>query len=161
MNNNAPSLTVKIIISILLCVGLGSIGGIATASSIDTWYATVNKPSFNPPNWLFAPVWTTLFTLMGIAAALVWQEGIDKKMVKNALIFFGVQFVLNMIWSWLFFGIQNPKLAFFEIIVLWIFIFLTIRSFFDVKKASGWLLVPYILWVSFAAFLNFSIWQLN
>ncbi len=159
--NNKPSLTIKLIISILLCIGLGSIGGIATASSIDTWYATVNKPSFNPPNWIFAPVWTTLFTLMGIAAALVWHEGIDKKMVKKALIFFGVQFVLNMIWSWLFFGMQNPKLAFFEIIILWIFIFLTIRAFFGIKNTSGWLLVPYILWVSFAAFLNFSIWQLN
>ncbi len=98
---------------------------------------------------------------MGIAAALVWHEGIDKKIVKNALIFFGVQFVLNMIWSWLFFGRQNPQLAFFEIIVLWVFIFLTIRAFFGIKKVSGWLLAPYILWVSFAAVLNFSIWQLN
>ena len=98
---------------------------------------------------------------MGIAAALVWQEGLDKKMVKNALIFFGIQFALNMLWSWLFFGMQNPMLAFIEIIILWIFIFLTIRAFFGVKKASGWLLVPYILWVSFAAVLNFSIWQLN
>lgn len=155
------SLTVKLIISILLCIGLGSIGGIATASSIDTWYATVNKPSFNPPNWLFAPVWTTLFTLMGIAAALVWHEGLDNKMVKKALILFGIQFVLNMIWSWLFFGMQNPMLAFIEIIILWVFIFLTVRAFFGIKNASGWLLVPYILWVSFAAVLNFSIWQLN
>lgn len=158
---NTPSLTVKLIISILACVALGSIGGIATASSIDTWYANVNKPSFNPPNWLFAPVWTTLFTLMGIAAALVWQEGINNKTVKNALVLFGIQFLLNMIWSWLFFGMQNPKLAFIEIIVLWVFIFLTIRAFFGVKNTSGWLLVPYILWVSFASVLNFCIWQLN
>jgi len=158
---NKPSLTVKLIISIFACVALGSIGGIATASSIDTWYANVNKPSFNPPNWLFAPVWTTLFTLMGIAAALVWHEGINNKAVKNALILFGVQFVLNMIWSWLFFGMQNPQLAFFELLLLWGFIFLTIRAFFSIKNTSGWLLVPYILWVSFAGVLNFYIWQLN
>ena len=158
---NKPSLTVKLIIRIVACVALGSIGGIATASSIDTWYANVNKPSFNPPNWLFAPVWTTLFTMMGIATALVWHEGINNKTVKNAILLFGVQFLLNMIWSWLFFGMQNPKLAFFEIIVLWVFIFLTIRAFFGIKNASGWLLVPYILWVSFASVLNFYIWQLN
>ncbi len=158
---NKPSLTVKLIISIIACVALGSIGGIATASSIDTWYANVNKPSFNPPNWLFAPVWTTLFTLMGIAAALVWHEGINNKTVKNALVLFGIQFLLNMIWSWLFFGMQNPKLAFFELILLWVFIFLTIRAFFAIKNISGWLLTPYILWVSFAGVLNFYIWQLN
>ena len=158
---NQPSLAVKIIIGIVLCVGLGSIGGIATASSVDTWYAGLNKPAFNPPNWIFAPVWTILFTLMGIAAALVWHEGLSNKMVKNGLILFGIQFVLNMIWSWLFFGMQNPLLAFIEIVILWVFIFLTIRAFFQIKKASGWMLVPYILWGSFATVLNFCIWQLN
>jgi len=158
---NKPSLTVKLIICIVGCVALGSIGGIATASSIDTWYANVNKPSFNPPNWLFAPVWTTLFTLMGIALALVWHEGLENDLVKKGLTFFGIQFALNMLWSWLFFGFQQPLWAFVEIIVLWVFIFLTIQTFFKIKKISGWLMVPYILWVSFASILNFYIWQLN
>ncbi len=158
---NKPSLTIKLVISIIACVVLGSIGGIATASSVDTWYATINKPSFNPPNWIFAPVWTTLFVLMGIAVALVWHEGINNKTVKNALFLFGIQFLLNMLWSWLFFGMQNPQLAFFEILLLWLFLLLTIRAFFGIKNISGWLLIPYILWVSFASILNFCIWQLN
>lgn len=158
---NKPSLTVKIIISIIACIGLGAIGSIATASSIDTWYTTINKPSFNPPSWLFAPVWTTLFALMGIAAAYVWDKGLDRKAVRSALILFGIQFLLNIAWSFLFFGAQNPTLAFIEILVLWVFIFLTIRAFFKIKKLSGWLLVPYLLWVSFASILNFSIMMLN
>ncbi|MEM1121208.1 MAG: TspO/MBR family protein [Bacteroidota bacterium] len=158
---NKPSLTVKLIICILGCVALGSVGGIATASSIDTWYANINKPSFNPPNWLFAPVWTTLFTLMGVALALVWHEGPQRSIVKKGITFFGIQFGLNMLWSWLFFGAQQPLWAFVEIIILWVFIFLTIRTFFNIRAVSGWLMVPYLLWVSFAAILNFAIWQLN
>lgn len=158
---NKPALPVKIIISIIACIGLGAIGSIATSSSIDTWYTTINKPSFNPPSWLFAPVWTILFALMGLAAAYVWDKGLDRKAVRSALILFGIQFLLNIAWSFLFFGAQNPTLAFIEILILWVFIFLTIRAFFKIKKLSGWLLVPYLLWVSFASILNFSIMMLN
>ncbi len=151
----------KLIISIALCQMAGFVGAIFTSSSIPTWYAGLNKPSFNPPNWIFGPVWTILFLMMGISFYIIWNLGIDKKDVKAALIIFGVQLLINILWSVIFFGMQSPFYAFIEIIILWIAILFTIIKFYNLSPVAAYLLIPYILWVSFAAVLNFSIWRLN
>jgi len=151
----------KILLAIVICELAGMIGAIFTTPSIPTWYAGITKPTFSPPNWIFAPVWTTLFALMGIAAYLVYEKGTNKKVVKVALGIFAIQLVLNIKWSLIFFGMHNPGYAFIEIIFLWLAILLTIIAFFKISKPAAYLLIPYILWVSFASFLNFSIWQLN
>ncbi|MFA6605337.1 MAG: TspO/MBR family protein, partial [Patescibacteria group bacterium] len=121
----------------------------------------LNKPSFNPPSWIFGPVWTTLYILMGIALYLIWQEGLKKAFVKNSFILFIVNLVLNSLWSITFFGLQNPALAFLVIVLLWITILVLIIRFYRINKLASYLLIPYLLWVSFASVLNFSIWQLN
>lgn len=139
----------------------GLIGAIFTASSIPTWYADLIKPDLAPPNWVFGPVWTTLFVLMGVAAWLVWREGWSKREVKVALGWFGCQLALNTLWSIIFFGLQSPGMALIEIGCLWLAIAVTIRSFYRVSVGAAWLLVPYLAWVSFAAYLNYMIWMLN
>jgi len=151
----------KLIISILICQGAGIIGSIFTASSIPTWYATLKKPSFNPPNWLFAPAWITLFFLMGISLYLVWGRGLENEKVKTALVIFAVQLALNVAWSLLFFGLKSPLWALIEIVILWLVILVNIVSFYGISKPAGLLLLPYILWVSFAAVLNFFVFRLN
>jgi tryptophan-rich sensory protein len=147
----------KLVISILIPFLASAIGGLFTARSVSTWYVTLIKPSFNPPSWVFGPVWTILYLMMGIALYLVW---IKKKEVK-AFIAFGTQMFLNVLWSVLFFGLQKPLYAFVEIILLWIAILFTIIYFYRINKTSAYLLIPYISWVSFAAFLNFFIYILN
>ena len=147
----------KLLISILLPFLASGIGGLFTASSVSSWYVTLNKPSFNPPSWVFGPVWTILYLLMGISLYLVWS----KKFSKPAFIFFGVQLFLNALWSILFFGIKSPLFAFIGITLLWTAIFITIIYFYKLNKLSSYLLIPYILWVSFAAVLNFAIFLLN
>ena len=139
----------------------GVIGSIFTPSAIPTWYATLNKPSFNPPNWIFAPVWTLLYLSMGISAFLIWEKGISKKKIQVALLIFAFQLVLNVLWSFLFFGLKSPSLAFAGIIVLWLAIATTIYTFYKISKPAGLILIPYILWVTFAAFLNLAILALN
>lgn len=139
----------------------GVIGSFFTFSNIPTWYAGLEKPAFNPPNWVFGPVWTALYFLMGVAAYIVWAEGMEKKGVKRALGIFGAQLAVNVLWSIVFFGMQSPMMAFFVIIVLWALIIETIREFYRISKWAGIALIPYILWVSFAAVLNFAIWMLN
>jgi benzodiazapine receptor len=151
----------KFVVSILVCQLAGLIGGLFTASSVDTWYAALTKPSFNPPNWLFSPAWITLYVLMGIALFLVWRKGIQTEGVKNAIAFFAGQLALNTLWSILFFGLQKPLVAFIEIVVLWCLILITLLKFTKITKFAGLLLVPYLLWVSFAAVLNFFLWFLN
>lgn len=151
----------KFIISIIICQLAGLIGSIFTSQSIPTWYASLKKPAFNPPNWLFGPVWTALFLLMGIALFLVWQKGIGFPQVKIALIVFGIQLIFNILWSILFFGLRSPITGFIEIIILWILILLTILVFYPISKTASLLLLPYLLWVSFASILNFSLWRLN
>ncbi|KPL05051.1 MAG: TspO protein [candidate division Zixibacteria bacterium SM1_73] len=151
----------KLVISIVVCQLAGVIGSIFTTPAIATWYATLKKPSFTPPNWLFSPVWITLFVLMGIAAFLVWNKGLHDKGVKIALSVFIVQLILNALWSVMFFGLKSPLAGLIDIVVLWIAILLTISYFFKVSNMAGILLIPYILWVTFAAVLNFSIWRLN
>lgn len=153
---------VKITIFIVLCLAIGYLSGEVTRNSVDTWYPLLEKPPFNPPNWLFFPVWTTLYIFMGIAAGLVWDK-IDRQPdeVKKALQFFFIQLALNALWSLLFFGLRNPMLAMLEIVLLWLMIYETWHKFTRINKWSGWLFVPYLLWVSFAAILNGSIWYLN
>jgi tryptophan-rich sensory protein len=147
-----------LIISILISYAVAFLGSLVTTPSIGSWYATLNKPSFNPPNYLFGPVWTLLFTLMAISAYLVWNK---RKKLTIELKIYGIQLGLNFLWSYLFFGLHRPELAFFEVILFWIFITLTIARFYKVDKIAAYLLIPYILWVSFAAFLNYSIVILN
>ena len=149
----------KLIFSIFICLFAGFIGSFFTSPAIPTWYATLQKPTFAPPNWVFFPVWTSLFIMMGISLFLVWQK--EDKKVKTALIIFAGQLVLNALWSVAFFWFRSPLLGLMEIIILWIAILATILSFKNVSRTAAYLLIPYILWVSFAAFVNFSIWRLN
>jgi len=152
---------IKLIISVLACLLAGFVGSVATMPSIPTWYASLQKPPFNPPNWIFGPVWTTLFIMMGVAAFLVWDKGLEKKEVRVALAIFGIQLLLNVFWSVLFFGMQSPLYAFIDIIALWASILATIIYFYKISATAGYLLIPYILWVSFASILNLSIAILN
>lgn len=151
----------KLVASIILCQLAGIVGSLATIPSIPTWYASLKKPFFTPPNWIFGPVWTGLYALMGISLFMVWQRRADHPQVKTAFIFFFLQLILNPIWSVAFFGLRLPLLGLIDIILLWIAILLTIQNFFKVSKMAGLLLLPYLLWVSFAALLNFSLWVLN
>ena len=139
---------------LVLCLGLGSAAGFLTAQSLPTWFPTLVKPSFNPPSWLFAPVWTTLYIMMAVAAWLVWLR-------KGPLVLFYVQLALNFAWSLLFFGLHSPALALIDIVAMWVAILLTLLAFWKVDRRAGWLLVPYLAWVSFAGVLNASIWWLN
>lgn len=147
---------------VVTCVAVGYASSFATQSSVDTWFPPLKKPVFNPPAWLFAPVWTTLYVFMGIAAGLVWDKiDAQKEAVKKALLFFAIQLALNALWSVLFFGLQNPLLALIEIVLLWLMIYETFILFNRINKVSAYLFIPYILWVSFAFLLNASIWWLN
>lgn len=152
---------IPLIISIFITESVGLIGAVFTSSNINSWYLTLAKPELSPPSWIFAPVWTILYALMGIAAFLVWKNGLEEKRVRVALGIFGVQLFLNTIWSIIFFGLRNPGLALVDIILLWLAIAWTMVVFHKISKPAGWLLVPYILWVSFAAYLNYLIWVLN
>jgi len=151
----------KLFISILICLFAGFIGSFFTSSAIPTWYTTLQKPFFAPPNWVFFPVWTSLFIMMGISLFLVLQKGWEDKKVKTAIYVFAIQLVLNALWSVAFFGFKSPLLGLMEIIILWVAIAATILSFMKVSRTAAYLLIPYIIWVSFAAILNFSIWGLN
>ncbi len=152
----------KLLISIIICQLAGGIGSIFTSKSVSTWYLTINKPSFTPPNWLFAPVWIGLFLLMGISLFLVWSHlAVALQERRRALTIFFIQLFFNILWSVMFFGLKSPLLGFIVIIVLWILILLTIIKFFKISKPAGWLLIPYILWVSFATILNLAILILN
>lgn len=153
--NNALKLIIAIVVSELA----GIIGSVFTAPAIPAWYAGLVKPALNPPAWVFAPVWTTLFLLMGIAAFFIWRQGLERGEVKIALGIFIIQLMLNTLWSIIFFGLKNPGAAFAELTLLWLAILATIITFAKISKLAAWLLVPYILWVSFAGYLNFSIWQ--
>ena len=153
---------VKIILMVALCIGLGYFSRQVTQASLETWYPTLIKPSFNPPNWAFPVAWITLFVLMGIAAGIVWSYIKSKSEdVKKALLFFGIQLILNVLWSILFFGLRNPLLALIEILLLWFFIYETFLKFNRINATAGYLLVPYLVWVGFATILNASIVYLN
>jgi tryptophan-rich sensory protein len=154
----------RILIVVVTCLAIGYFSGMATQSSIKTWFPTLVKPSFNPPNWIFAPVWSMLYIMMGIAAGLVWNRlefSNDKELVKKSLVFFAIQLGLNALWSVLFFGLRNPMLALIEIVLLWLMIYETYIKFGKIDKIAGYLFLPYLAWVSFATVLNASIWWLN
>lgn len=144
----------------LLSFLVSAIGGAVTATSVDSWYQGLNKPFFNPPDWLFPLAWTTLFAAMSVAAWWVWRHG-PSAAVSRALKLYGLQLVLNVMWTALFFGLRAPAPAFFQIIVLWLAIAATIKAFADVDSWAAWLMLPYLAWVSFAGLLNAAIWQLN
>jgi len=150
----------KLVTSIIICQLAGIIGSVFTMPAIGSWYAGLKKPSFNPPNWLFGPVWGLLYLLMGISLYLVWSKK-ELAGAKTALIFFAIQLLLNTLWSIIFFGLRLPLAAFLEILVLWLFILLTILKFFPLSKVAAYLLIPYLFWVSFASLLNFYIARLN
>ncbi len=144
----------KLVISILICQCAGIIGSFFTTRSIPTWYAFINKPTFTPPNWIFAPAWTSLFTLMGIAVFFVWRKGIHTFGVKRALSIFLLQLGLNILWPIVFFGGRSIQGGLVVIVLLWLAIIWTIKSFFALSKLAAALLIPYIAWVSFALILN-------
>jgi len=154
------SATQKLVISIMITVGLGSLGGIFTVAEIPNWYAGLNKPFFNPPNWLFGPVWTLLYLLMGISLYLIWKLSSSEERTR-AIWLFSIQFVLNFFWSIIFFKYHLLGWAFVEIMAMWIFILLTILQFKQLSNWAAYLMIPYLLWVSFASILNASIWWLN
>jgi translocator protein len=152
---------IKAIICILLCLSAGGIGSAFTMSAIPAWYTTLVKPSFSPPNWVFAPAWTLLYVLMGLAAAKVWQKGLQNPQVRTALVVFLAQLILNMLWSVLFFGLRSPLYGLVDILFLWAMILVTIAQFSKVSTLAAALLIPYILWVTFASGLNLGIFLLN
>ena len=148
-------------ISIGICIIIGFISGFATQSSVNDWYSGLNKPDFNPPNWVFAPVWTLLYIMMGIAAGLIWAKGFYHLWVKTALYHFGFQLLLNALWSIVFFGMREPFWGMIVIGCLFVMLIITIRWFNIVSKLASYLMVPYLLWVAFATVLNYKIWELN
>ncbi len=151
----------KLIISIAIPLAVGFLGSYFTRPEIDTWYQSIEKPSWQPPSWVFGPVWTTLYVMMGVAFYLVWKNESRSRNRKLAMIFWSMQLVLNFFWSYIFFNQHKLGLAVVEIIALWIFIFITIILFGRVNKLAAWLMVPYISWVSFASLLTYTIYTLN
>lgn len=151
----------KLVASLLACQLAGFLGSIFTTPAIPGWYAKLVKPGFTPPNWVFSPVWISLYVLMGISAFLIWRKGFDNKAIKVALGIFVAQLVINSLWSLMFFGLKSPLAGFITIIILWTLIVLTISHFYRISTIAGVLLIPYFLWVSFASVLNFSLWRLN
>ena len=157
----------KLVIAIGVSELAGIIGSVFTISAIPNWYAGLVKPALNPPAWVFGPAWTTLYALMGIAAFLIWSsyakasEGQAKRQIKIALGVFGIQLFLNAIWSIIFFGLHSPGWALVDIVLLWLAIVWTMVVFYKISRPAAYLLVPYLLWVSFASYLNYAIWVLN
>ena len=152
----------RIAIVVIICLAVGYLSGMVTRASITTWYPTLVKPSFNPPNWIFAPVWTSLYVMMGVAAGLIWNQiTTQKSAVTKALQIFAIQLILNALWSYLFFGLHNLMLATIEVVLLWLMIFETYSQFAKINKTASYVMLPYLAWVSFASVLTASIWWLN
>jgi len=157
---STASQVIGLIVCVVICFMVAAIGGYATTSSIDVWYAGITKPTWNPPNWIFGPVWSTLYLMMAISLWLVWRKsGITN--AKFAIGIFAVQLVLNLLWSIIFFAMHQLGWALVEVIMLWSAIVLTIIVFHKHSKPAAYLLIPYLLWVTFASFLNYTIWSLN
>jgi len=152
---------IKPIVAVLIVELIGTIGVIFTFPALAGWYSTLNKPWFNPPDWAFGPAWTILYALMGIAVWLIWEKGLKNKNVRSSVVVFGGQLALNVLWPILFFGLHSPLYGLVGIIFLLIAIAFTIIKFYRVSKTASALLMPYILWVAFAALLNFYVWMLN
>jgi tryptophan-rich sensory protein len=151
----------KLALAVVVSEVAGVIGSIFTIPAISGWYATLTKPALNPPGWVFGPVWTLLYALMGLAAFWVWKKGWHKKEVKAALSLFIFQLLLNVLWSLIFFGLHSPLWAFVNIVLMWLAIVATMIAFWKISRPAFYLLAPYILWVTFAAYLNLAIVMLN
>ncbi len=152
---------IKLICAIALPLAAGAIGSFFTMPAIPEWYATLTKPELAPPNWVFGPVWTTLYVLMGVAFFLVWRRGFTESGVRLAAGIFIFQLILNTAWSIVFFNLRSPGGALIVIVFLWTAILITMFSFARFSRLAAWLLVPYLAWVSFASYLNYAIWTLN
>ena len=150
-----------LLVSILVCEFAGLVGAIFTTPALSTWYASLRKPSFTPPSWVFAPVWVTLYALMGISLYVMWKKGLGRRDVRRAVGLFAVQLILNVLWSVVFFGMRSAVYGFAVIIMLWVAVLATTVLFYKISKTAGILLVPYFLWSSLASALNFSILLLN
>jgi len=161
MTINRYAESIKLFISIAICLLAGVLGSVFTTPAISTWYAALIKPSLAPPNWVFFPVWTAHFIMMGISLFLIWRMDMKDRLVKKALFLFEAQLILNVLWSAAFFGLKSLLAGLIDISILWILILFTILNFMKLSRAAGILLIPYLLWVSFAAILNFAIWRLN
>jgi translocator protein len=151
----------KLVISVISCELVGILSTPFTVAAIPTWYAYLIKPPFSPPNWIFAPVWTTLYLFMGISFYLIWIQDVKKPAVRKAIRLFFIQLGLNFIWSILFFGLHSAYLGLADIVVLWLVILCTMKNFYRLSRPAYWLLFPYLAWVTFAMFLNASIFLLN
>jgi len=148
-----------LIIFIAICLGVGGLGSIFTAQGVRDWYPTLHKPAGTPPGWVFGPVWTTLYVLMAVSAWLIWRQyGWE---ARTALVVFAAQLVLNLAWSGIFFGARLPGVALVEITILWLAILLNVVVFYPLSPLAASLLVPYLLWVTYASYLNFGLWRLN
>ena len=150
----------SLIVFIGVCFLSAAVGSFSTGNSIQTWYRTIKKPAWNPPNYIFAPVWSVLYLMMAIAAWLVYER-LNHVFINLPMLLFTIQLILNTMWSIIFFGLRSPQWAFVEVIFLWFFVGLTMVVFWTIHWIAGTLFLPYFLWVSFAAFLNFTIWRLN
>lgn len=155
-----PRQVLGLVVSLAICFGAAGLGSLFTTPSVAGWYATLRKPPWTPPNWIFGPVWSLLYLGMAVAAWLVWRRA-GFSGARLALTLFAVQLVLNVGWSALFFTLHRPGVAFGEIVLLWVLILATLLSFWPLSRAAGWLMMPYLAWVGFAAALNFAIWRLN
>ncbi len=151
----------KLVIAVGICELVGILSTPFTVAAIPTWYASLTKPFFSPPNYVFGPVWAMLYALMGVSAYLIWKKGLKKKVVRHAMLYFVIQLVFNFIWSILFFGLHSPLLGLIDILALWISLSITMMTFYKISKAASYLLIPYLLWVSFATILNAAIAILN
>jgi tryptophan-rich sensory protein len=152
---------IPFVVGILVCEAVGVVAAVATQASVQTWYPTLAKPFFTPPDWLFAPVWIVLYAMMGVAAAFVWRLGTGERGVQVALAVFVAQLVLNAAWSLVFFGARSITGGLVVIAVLWLALAATAWLFFGLRPLAGWLLVPYLAWVSYALALNAALWRLN
>ncbi|KUG19187.1 MAG: tryptophan-rich sensory protein [Methanomicrobiaceae archaeon] len=150
-----------LIAAVLISLSAGFIGSIFTEPAIPGWYAQLEKPPFTPPEWAFGPVWTTLYILMGISVFLIWRAGWQRRDVRYGIGLFGLQLAVNALWSYLFFGLQSPLLGLIDIVALWVLLLVTILWFARISRAAAALLVPYILWVTIATYLNAGIFLLN
>ncbi|MBI5835583.1 MAG: tryptophan-rich sensory protein [Armatimonadetes bacterium] len=154
------SAVLSLVVCVLVCFAFAGLGGWATASSVGTWYQTLRKPSWNPPDWLFGPVWTLLYLSMAVALWLVLRRA-PWPACRTAVMLFAGQLALNAAWSWLFFGLRRPDLAAIEVVGLWLAIAATLLAFRPHSPVAAGLMVPYLAWVSFATVLNITIWRLN
>jgi tryptophan-rich sensory protein len=152
---------IKLLVSIIACLAAGGIGSLFTFKAIPIWYTGLKKPPYTPPNWAFGPVWTALYILMGISVFLIWQKGLATDGVSLAFTLFWIQLMLNALWSIIFFGMRSKGGGFITVVVLWFLILATMITSFRVSGWAGSLLIPYILWVSIASYLNIGIWLLN